>query len=190
MSGFEFYFSFYGLLLGLSVAEVANGFLNTVGARRSIRVGFLTPLLAVFIFLDIASFWLFAWGIRDSLSVSWGTMFTGLFVALSYFLAAGLVFPRQIAEWDDLDEHYWKHKRLVLVGVLMANAIVFGQPILLRSPSYSLSFWLAQASYWRVLIALLFSRLAKLDLLLLGVGIAGYLALPLFAMETAALGKG
>ena len=32
MGEFEFYFSFYGLLLGLSVAEVANGFLNAVGA--------------------------------------------------------------------------------------------------------------------------------------------------------------
>lgn len=61
---FEFFFSFYGLLLGLSAAEVAKGLANALGARERIRIGWLTPMLAGFLLLDIASFWLFAWGGR------------------------------------------------------------------------------------------------------------------------------
>ena len=112
MGAFEFSLSFYGLLLGLSVAEVASGLLNAVGARHRVRLGRLTQLLAVFVFLDITSFWIYFWGIREHVAVNWLTMFGGLVVALTYYLSAGLVFPRNISEWPDLDEHYRINKRL------------------------------------------------------------------------------
>ena len=60
MSDFEFFFSFYGLLLGLSVAEVAQEFSRTLRSRRRIRIGWLTPLLGVVVMLDISSFWVLA----------------------------------------------------------------------------------------------------------------------------------
>ena len=63
MTGFELYFSFFGLLLGLSVAQVANGIGHAVVARKTITLGVLTPLLAVFVLLDIASFWVWR-GVR------------------------------------------------------------------------------------------------------------------------------
>ena len=50
MNAFEFYLAFYGLLLGLSVAEVASGFLNAIDARRKVKLGWLTPSLAIFVF--------------------------------------------------------------------------------------------------------------------------------------------
>ena len=43
MSAFEFFFSFYGLLLGLSVAAVVGGFANVLHERHRIRFGWLTP---------------------------------------------------------------------------------------------------------------------------------------------------
>ena len=64
MSPFEFYFSFYGLLLGLSVAQVAGGIGHAVVIRRDSRLGWLTPLLSLFVLLDVASFWVWAWGSR------------------------------------------------------------------------------------------------------------------------------
>lgn len=106
MGAFEFYLAFYGLLLGLSVAEVASGLLDAIGARERIRLGRLTPLLAAFVFLDITSFWIYLWGIREHVTVDWATMFGGLVVALTYYLAAELVFPRDASEWPDLDVHY------------------------------------------------------------------------------------
>lgn len=177
MSPFEFYISFYGLLLGLSVAEVATGLLNAVGSRRAVAIRWLTPLLAAFIFLDISSFWIFAWGIRESLTVGWATMFGALFIALSYYLAAGLIFPRDITLWADLDEHYWQHKRWVIAGVLIANIVVFGQTLNVRTPNFDFAFWFGLVTYWPSLIVLLFSRNAKLDLASLAVGISGYLSL-------------
>lgn len=177
MSDFEFYFSFYGLLLGLSVAEVANGFLNTVGLRRATKIGWLTPLLAVFIFLDISSFWIYAWGIRETLTIGWATMFGGLFVALAYYFAAGLVFPRQIVDWPDLDEHYWQHKRQVVGGLVVANVFVFGQTLSVRTPDYDFVFWFGQVTYWPWLIVLLFSRSKRLDVAALIIAVLGYLSL-------------
>lgn len=60
MSDFEFFFSFYGLILGLSVAEIASGIARTVHERGEVRVGWLTPMLAVFVSLDVAGFWVVA----------------------------------------------------------------------------------------------------------------------------------
>jgi hypothetical protein len=175
VSPFDFYLSFYGLLLGLSVAEIARGLLNAVGARSKVASGWLTPALALFLLLDITSFWMFAWGIRESLTVSWATMFTGLLIALAYYLAAGLVFPRDISEWPSLDEHYWRHKRIVVAGVLFANAIVLGQALLIRQPVYDAEFWIAQSIYWLPLAILLVSRLRLLDLAMLAALILVYL---------------
>ena len=99
MSAFEFYLAFYGLLLGLTVAQVAGGFLNAIDARQEVRIGWLTPSLAIFVFFDITSLWIYVWGIRDSVAVNWGTMFGVLVVALTYYIAAGLIFPRNITDW-------------------------------------------------------------------------------------------
>jgi hypothetical protein len=71
LSAFDFYLAFYGLLLGLSVAAAASGFLDAIDARQHIKIGWLTPLLGVFIFFDITSFWIYAWGIRERISVNW-----------------------------------------------------------------------------------------------------------------------
>ncbi len=87
MTAFEFYFSFFGLLLGFSVAEVTSGLANALSARRRARIGWLTPMLALFILLDIASFWMFAWANREHLTIDWHTMFGGLVVAVTYYLA-------------------------------------------------------------------------------------------------------
>ena len=49
MSAFEFFFSFYGLLLGLSVAELVGGFARVRHERHRVRFGWVTPLLALFV---------------------------------------------------------------------------------------------------------------------------------------------
>ncbi len=57
MSAFEFFFSFYGLVLGLSVAVIATGVARAFKHRKTVRVGWKTPMLAAFVALDIATFW-------------------------------------------------------------------------------------------------------------------------------------
>lgn len=64
MGTFEFFFSFYGLVLGLSVAVIATGLATSIQHRAQVRMGWLTPMLALFVCLDIVSFWSNAWGLQ------------------------------------------------------------------------------------------------------------------------------
>lgn len=124
MSPFEFFFSFYGLLLGLSVAELIAGFARSVQERSAVRFGWLTPMLAAFITLDVATFWNQAWVIFQHAPYSYALLIVGLFIASIFYVAATLVFPRDFKAWASLDEHFWAHRRWVLLCALSANLIV------------------------------------------------------------------
>jgi len=176
LNPFDFYLAFYGLLLGLSVAAVASGFLDAIDARQRVTIGWLTPLLGIFIFFDITSFWIYAWGIRDRIAVNWGTMFGALVVALIYYLAAGLVFPRRLVEWPDLDEHYRHHKRFIVGGIIVANVLTAAVTTWIHPPKLDFSYWFGVATYWPMLLMLPFSKSDKLDIALLLIMIGGYLA--------------
>jgi len=123
MSAFEFFFSFYGLLLGLSVAVIATGLATAIQHRKKVRIGRLTPLLATFVALDIATFWDSAWTNFRDMPFSYGLLVAGLAVALVYFIAATLVFPHQIEDGDSLDDHFWANKRIVLLLLVAANGL-------------------------------------------------------------------
>lgn len=123
MSAFEFFFSFYGLVLGLSVAAIATGLAAAIQHRRKVQIGWLTPLLAVFVCLDIASFWSTAWDSLQHLPLSYGLLVAGLAIALTYFVACSLVFPHQIVDGDRLDDHFWANKRTVLALMIAANLL-------------------------------------------------------------------
>ena len=124
MAAFEFFFSFYGLLLGLSVAVIATGMATAIQHRRKIRIGWLTPLLALFVGMDIASFWDSAWVNFRDLPFSYGMLIIGLAITLVYFIAASLVFPHAIEDGASLDDHFWANKRVVLMLTVVANAMV------------------------------------------------------------------
>lgn len=128
MSAFEFFFSFYGLLLGLSVAELVGGFARVLHERHRVRFGWLTPLLAVFVAMDVATFWSQAWVIFRGAPFNLSLLFAGLVIAATFYTAASVTFPRVTAEGVgdriDLDEHFWSHRRLVFSCVMVANLIV------------------------------------------------------------------
>ena len=123
MSAFEFFFSFYGLLLGLSVAVIATGAARAFKHRKTVRVGWLTTLLATFVALDIATFWDAAWNNFRHLSFSYGLIVAGLVIATVYFIAASLLFPEPEDQVDSLDEHFWANKRAVLLLLVAANVL-------------------------------------------------------------------
>jgi hypothetical protein len=128
MSAFEFFFSFYGLLLGLSVAVLATGAARAFKHRKTRPVGWLTPLLAVFVALDISTFWEAAWVNYRNLPVSYGLLVGGLIVAVVYFIAAALVFPDDSDAPAPLDDHFWANRRATLVLLILANLLgVAGQ---------------------------------------------------------------
>lgn len=123
MSKFEFVFSLFGLLLGLSLAEVLAGFARAIEQRlrpgTAVRLGWRTPLLGAFVILDLLSFWMSAWLIRDLIAVSPRallaiTVFTG-----AYYFAARLVFPSAADAQPDFDAHF-ERVRGVVIGVMLA----------------------------------------------------------------------
>lgn len=128
MSAFEFFFSFYGLLLGLSVAELVGGLSRILHERERVRFGWLTPLLALFVAMDVATFWSQAWTIFRGAPFNPALLFVGLIVAATFYIAASVTFPRVTAEGVttriDLDEHFWAHRRLIFSCILAANVIV------------------------------------------------------------------
>ncbi|UVO51602.1 hypothetical protein M0208_14220 [Sphingomonas sp. SUN019] len=125
MSGFDLVFAFVSLLLGLAITEVLSGFSRTLAYRRNARdearPGWLTPLLGLFVVLDLTSFWLLAFDFRNQLQANFLTLFGILTICGTYYMVATLVFPAEPGEWRDLDDFYDRQHRLVIGGVLAAN---------------------------------------------------------------------
>lgn len=125
MSGFDFFFTLYGLVLGLSVVEVVAGFARLAHGHRGLRVGWLVPMLAIFMLLDVASFWMSAFVRLKDDAPSYAMLVIGLTVSGLYYVAATAVFPRDFAEQPDFDAHYLANRRLVLGAVTIAGILAF-----------------------------------------------------------------
>lgn len=160
MSPFEFFFSFYGLLLGFSVAELVGGFARMVHDRREVKFGLLTPLLAVFVAVDIASFWNQAWVIFRNAPYNYSLLILGLLVASTFYVAATLVFPRDLKAHASLDEHFWAHRRLVLLSVLAANLTMAGVFLLIAGLTGELPLFKLGWMFWGGLAFFSFGTLA------------------------------
>lgn len=122
MSGFEFIFSLFGLILGLALAEGLGGLARALKASHKVRIGWPTALLGLFVSCDVVTFWMYGWAVRDLLPLSWPVLFGGFVVTAIYYVAASLVFPDEPGEWGDLNAHFDKHRRKVLGGLFVCNA--------------------------------------------------------------------
>lgn len=122
MSPFEFFFTFYGLILGLAVAELLAGFARTLQAGG--KVGLLPGLLAVFVAIDAATFWNQAWLIFRHAPFNLALLVLGLVIAGAFYVAAALVFPKDPGEEADPEAHFWRHRRTVLLSLLGANLLI------------------------------------------------------------------
>ena len=167
MTDFEFLFSVFGLLIGLTFIEIAIKFADAIDAHSRRPIGVLTPLLALFVMFDVASFWLFSWSIRDLLHVRWRVVFIGLSVALIYYLSASMIFPRSEGEWKSLDEHYWTRKRLVIGGILLVETATMAWQWTRAIPALNdYWFWIYELPYFVPLTLLLFTRSRRVDITL------------------------
>jgi len=123
LSNFEFVFSLFGLLLGLALAEVLGGFGSAIQHRRKVRIGWLTPLLGALVALDVTSFWMVAWDVRDLVPVHYVSLLGGLFLIGLYYLVARITFPHDFDECPDLDAYFFEHRKWVLGGIVLCNVI-------------------------------------------------------------------
>ena len=182
MGAFEFFFSFYGLLLGLSVAVLATGVATAIQHRKAIRIGWLTPLLATFVALDIATFWDFAWNIYRAAPFSYGLLVVGLVIALTYFVAASLVFPHGIVDGMSLDDHFWANKTMALMLTCVANIVALAAaiPFILAMEAgvtILITYGFSSFFYLALVVPAAFARKARLFAILIGLHVALYLVL-------------
>ena len=121
MSAFELFFSLFGLILGLAVAVVITGLSDVFRERVPVRIGWLTPMLALFLLFDLTTMWVNAYNSLSKIEVAYAPFFGAMVVAGLYFFAANMVFPKTLNDWPSLDDYYLHRARFVLGGVALAN---------------------------------------------------------------------
>lgn len=155
MDAFNFVFTLFGLLLGLSLAEVLSGFAKSLQVRHRVKLGWLTPLLAIFVMLDITSFWSGAWELRDHIKPQYAYLVAGLAITGIYYLAASIVFPRSVNEAQDFDAHYFAHNRQILGAVLFCNATAFAVDFIFPWAWHPEHLWSLAIFYGLLLVGIL-----------------------------------
>lgn len=173
MTDFEFLFALFGLLFGLVVAELSIRFADAIDRNREQPMGILTPALGFLLLTDVTSFWLFIWAARGTLTVSWPAVFSGVLLAMLYFVAASLVFPRTSRNLSHLDEHYWSRKRVVAAVMLFVNLVALGGMLTRATPAWN-DWWFYYyfPSNLLAFAGLIVSRSRRLDLFFLAWAIA------------------
>src|SRR6202000_264827 len=96
---FSFFFGFYGLMLGLAVTELLNGFGKLVRAGEVRKLGWQTGLLAVFLLIVIIATWIDAWESLRGVSLDIAGLWAPVLIAILYYLASTIVFPEHPAQW-------------------------------------------------------------------------------------------
>lgn len=135
MSAFEFFFGFYGLILGLAVVEIISGLSRALRARRATSLGLCTPLLALYLLLDLVQYWVDTWTRHQDPHINAGVLTVALAIAGLYYLAASLVLPDRFESVEASDAHYDAQKRTVILLSFAANVLsVTALPLLAGQP--------------------------------------------------------
>jgi hypothetical protein len=173
MDEFEFFFAFYGLLLGLAVAELLNGVGGVVRARRVRKVGSRTALMAVFTLMALVATWLDAWRSLREVRLAFSDLALPLGIGAIYYLAAVIVFPKDVEAWETLDAYYDERKRYV-AGLLLAAEVLLTATFLelayartLKEPMWLWTWFLPyNLAIHGALLALVFNKRRWLDVAL------------------------
>ena len=137
MGGFDYLFSFYGLLLGIAVANVAIGFADMWRDCEKIAVGTCPPLVASSVLLGGMNVWMQMWLTRSDATVSGIQMLAAAAIALPYVFVSRAIFPG--AEEDEersLEEHYLRHRTLILVLLAIPTIVSVSSHVLLDGFRY------------------------------------------------------
>jgi hypothetical protein len=123
LSAFEFIFPLFGLLVGLSYAEILGGMARALKSSREIRIGRLTPMLALLVLVNLTIFWFGAWQLRDIAQPTSGSLLMTLLLGGTYYLASAMVFPAAGDARGDLDEHFFATRRVSLLAITACNLL-------------------------------------------------------------------
>jgi hypothetical protein len=167
MTAFEFVFPLFGLLVGLSFADMLGGLARALKNKREVRVGWLTPLLGLVILVNLTMIWLGAWDMRDVAKPSSSGMLFILVVGGSYFLASSLVFPSSGDDVRDLDDHFMANRRLALLVIAGCNLVYLLRVGLRLGAAATPFWWIANSAFIALLVLAALTRHRRIILAVL-----------------------
>src|SRR4051794_31175114 len=103
---FSFFFAFYGLILGLAVAELLGGFAGMVRAHALKKLEAQTALLALLTFVLICATWVDAFTMSRSITLDFSNLWAPILLATFYYLAAAVIFPRDPGQYAHLRAYF------------------------------------------------------------------------------------
>ena len=180
MTPFEFVFPLFGLLIGLSYAEILGGLARALKAPGDVRIGWLTPLLAAMLLINLTMFWFASWHFRDADMPSREGLLQMLAMSGSYYLAAAMLFPSAVSAGQDLDDHLMDNKRVAMLAIAACN--LFGLSVYAEQRDWALgpAWWVINTIFIAILVATAFVSSKRLVLaglvLLIGAHVAGLFA--------------
>jgi hypothetical protein len=170
MGPFDYLFSFYGLLLGIAVANVAIGFADMWRDCEKIAVGTCPPLVASSVLFGGMNVWLQMWYSRPYVTVDGTQMLTAAAVSLPYVFVSRAIFPGVENQPErSLEEHYLKHRKMILILLVIPTVVSVASHLLLDRIHYTLwdSLWAAA----RIAVPLLLLPFASLRVQRGGLGV-------------------
>lgn len=129
MTPFEFFMGFYGLLLGIGLAELLLSFGRLIRARTRPKIGLLTPTLGALVFLQIITSLIDAWLRLQNLRIDLFDMAIPIFIGIAYFLVAVTVVPDDHDEWKNLDDYFFAKRKWTLGPILLVFILTLGLEI-------------------------------------------------------------
>ena len=183
MDRFSFFFAFYGLMLGLGIAELLTGFASMVRAHALKRLEAQTALTALFIFVLVVATWVDTFTMSQSITLNFYDLLAPVLLSTFYYLAAAVVFPRDPRQYSHL-RAYFAARRQFIIGMLFAAELCdvwmnlpFFREALAQHPDYFWG-WLLPFNvlFKLVFLALLLTRGRRITITLLAVQIVLLLA--------------
>lgn len=124
MSQFEFFMAFYGLLLGLGIAELLGGFANLLRQKAAPRLGLVTPLVGAIVLIEMLANFIDAWVKFQDIAITLSTLLVPTLIGLIYFVIAVIVIPRDPTEWGSLDDYMAQRRRWIMGFLILANVLI------------------------------------------------------------------
>jgi hypothetical protein len=152
MTNFEFVFSLLVILLGLGLSQVLGGFASAVKRRPTLKIGWGTGLLAIWVTTETVIFWEVFWRMRDALPWVTPAIFAGLAITALYYFAASLVFPDDLDRRTSLDDYFMQEKGRVVGAILLAVLLSLAFRAAVLGWAWNVVRWYAWAS-WAIIYA-------------------------------------
>ncbi|MDF7777411.1 hypothetical protein P1X14_19295 [Sphingomonas sp. AOB5] len=116
--------AFYGVLLGLGVAELLNGFANLLREKNPPKLGWVIPLLGLLILTEMIANFADAWSNFRTLEVGLVEFVPPALIGILYYVAAVTLMPRELNDWTSLTDYFYRRRRWIVGSLICANLLV------------------------------------------------------------------